>query len=110
MVTSRVPAAAGGSASFTRCFSSYRRVLRRAGAPTVDRDGRVPVVLPAGTPSNRVVTGSTRTGSGEVGRGELPALDEHQPVAGHVAHHGLDAVGTLRRLLQEGHALRRGTN
>src|SRR3954454_21123001 len=65
MVTTRSPAAAGGSASFTRCFSSCGRALRRAGAGLVDRDGLVPVVLPAGPRSNRVVTGSTPE---EVGR------------------------------------------
>src|SRR5215831_12246903 len=46
-----------------------------------------------------------RAGSGEVAGGELPGLDQDQPVAGDVAHDRLDAVGAIRRLLQERDAL-----
>ena len=54
--------------------------------------------------ANRAASRAGRR-SGEVLRRELPGLDEHQPVARVVADDRLDAVGPVRGLLQEGHAL-----
>src|SRR5215468_10184478 len=103
----RAPSAAPGAL----VTSSPMFVISVLTVPHASRSGRYrapPVPVPVPCPPRLappVRRSSGAVSSGEVAGRELLGLDQHQPVAGHVAHDRLHPVGPVRRLLQEGDAL-----
>src|SRR3954454_10113234 len=110
--TTAVAVSRANTSSMARVSGRTRRTSRRVIAGEVASTRALPLVVPraadraepANTRPQRAVTGvgsRSTAPSAEVLRRERPRLHQHQPVAGVVPQHGLHAVGSLCRLLQE---------